>query len=271
MPIPAALPKLIGMPPTSPFQLRKLTSAVRPFKLHYFDSLPSTNDRAAEMRRSGELFAPAIVLTANQTAGRGRGTNRWFSSSACITVTCVMPVEETLEPHQLPLVAGLAVRNAASELTGREDITMKWPNDVLYHGSKLAGLLCERVSGVDLVGIGLNVNLQPGELPDALQYSATSIAKIAGRSFDLTDVLISVSRHLNVMLLTRQSHTFATFLEQYRQHDSLLGQTLTITNGDDAPITGTCEGIDADGRLLVRTSKRLHRIIAGSVTADPGL
>src|SRR4030095_15411074 len=98
---------------------------------------------------------PAMVLTISQTAGRGRAGNRWFSDSGSITVTYALPVEENLLPHQLPLVAGLAVRNACTELTGNRDIQLKWPNDVIHGGRKLAGLLCERISGVDLVGIGL--------------------------------------------------------------------------------------------------------------------
>ncbi len=64
-----------------------------------------------------------------------------------------------LEPHQLPLLAGLAVRNAAAELSGDDGIDLKWPNDLLYGGKKLGGLLCERIHKADLIGLGLNVNL----------------------------------------------------------------------------------------------------------------
>src|SRR5688572_18691849 len=100
------------------FDLKRLRSSVKPFKLHWFPRLRSTNDHAAVLRKRGDLFAPAIVLTGHQTAGRGRGSNAWWSGDGSITATFVFPVEEHLSPHQLPLIAGLAVRDAAAELTG---------------------------------------------------------------------------------------------------------------------------------------------------------
>lgn len=234
-------------------------------KVHYFPQLGSTNDKAAELRRAGDLFAPSLVLTAEQTAGRGRGTNRWFSSANSLTVTFCLPIEEHLQPHQLPLIAGLAVRAAATELTGQTDILLKWPNDVVRDGRKLSGLLCERISGMDMVGIGLNVNIEPSEVPEPLRHGLISLATIAGRPFDRTDTLILLSTHLRRMLLTRHSQPFAAFVEEYRQYDFLLGKSLVISPGTQPPLEGHCEGIDAEGRLLLRCGSQLHRIIAGTV------
>lgn len=243
----------------------RLAEALRPVKLHYYPELRSTNDTAAELRRAGSLFAPAIVLTPRQTAGRGRGANRWFSSEDCLTITYALPVEEPLAPHQLPLVAGLAVRHAAAELTGNADICLKWPNDVLHANRKLAGLLCERLSGVDLIGIGMNVNDAPR--PDNQRYASTSLTAIAGRRLDLHDVIVTLTRHLTRLLMARHSHPFAAFVDEYRQHDGLLGCDVSVSTSAGAqPIRGTCEGIDQDGRLLVREGARVHRVLAGSVT-----
>lgn len=249
----------------SQFDLPRLAAALRPLKLHHFDELPSTNDKAIELRRSGELFAPAIVLATRQTAGRGRGANRWLSGDGSLTVTYVLPVEEHLQPHQLPLVAGIAVRNAAAELTCNVDVSLKWPNDVLLSGRKLAGLLCERVNGVDMVGIGINVNHSPSAAQT--KTSAVSLATMVGRDLDLNHVLLTVTAHLKQRLLARHSQPFAAFLEEYRQYDALLGQDVAVESGaDSGPLHGTCEGVDEDGRLLVRSDRRLHRIIAGSIT-----
>jgi BirA family transcriptional regulator, biotin operon repressor / biotin---[acetyl-CoA-carboxylase] ligase len=253
-----------------PFALDRLTPALRPFRLHYYPKLTSTNDKAIELRRAGELFAPAVVLTAQQTAGRGRGGNRWFSTSGSITVTFIIPVEEHLLPHQLPLLAGLAVRNAATELTGSRDIGLKWPNDVLYSGRKIAGLLCERISGIDIVGIGLNVNIKPAEAPAGLRQGLSSLSTIAGCTFDLTDTLILLTQHLQRMLLSRHSHPFAAFLDEYRQHDALLGKQISVqVPGEGQLLRGTSEGIDSGGRLLVRSGQRLYPIIAGTISIDP--
>src|SRR5581483_6516475 len=139
---------------SSAFNLARLRAGLKPLRLYWFPRLQSTNDHAAELRRRGALFAPAVVLTGHQTAGRGRGKNTWWSSADVLTVTFAFPIEEHLQPQQIPLVAGLAVRDAAAELTGGADIQLKWPNDVWHEGHKLAGLLCERVNKVDLVGVG---------------------------------------------------------------------------------------------------------------------
>src|SRR5204862_3131112 len=97
------------------------------------------------LRRRGKLYAPAIVLTSHQIAGRGRGSNAWWSGSGSLTVTFVLPVHEHSLPHQVPLIAGLAVRDALAKHCGLDEIQLKWPNDLLFAGKKLAGLLCERV------------------------------------------------------------------------------------------------------------------------------
>ena len=78
-----------------------------------------------------------------------------------LTVTFVLPIDERDQRRTSSLLAGLAVRDAAVELTGEPGVQLKWPNDLLHEGRKLGGLLCERVMKVDLVGIGINVNLDP--------------------------------------------------------------------------------------------------------------
>src|SRR3954470_17990529 len=123
-----------GLRPDTPenaFRLDDLRTALRPFRLHWFPELGSTNDHAAALRKAGELFAPAVVLAGRQTAGRGRGGNTWWSGPGCLTVTFVLPVDERLAAHQVPLIAWLAVRNAAAELAGSDAVKLKWPNDLV--------------------------------------------------------------------------------------------------------------------------------------------
>ena len=86
---------------TSGFDLSRLRTQIKPFRLHWFPRLRSTNDHAAALRKRGELFAPAMVLTGCQLAGRGRGSHTWWSGPGCLTVTFVIPIEEHLAPHQV--------------------------------------------------------------------------------------------------------------------------------------------------------------------------
>ena len=250
------------------FHLARLRRDLKPFKLHWFPRLRSTNDHAAALRRRGELYAPAVVLTGRQIAGRGRGSNSWWSSGGSITVTFVFPVEEHLSPHQVPLLAGLAVRDAAAELVGDAEIALKWPNDVLHDGKKLAGLLCERVSKADLIGVGVNVNNNPRKAPAALRGQITSLAAIAGRTIDLNDALIALAGQLHRAMSRRGDRLFVETLNRYDEHHALVGRRVSVVEAGSArTITGRCGGIDSLGRLIVRNGTKSHAIIAGQVKA----
>jgi BirA family biotin operon repressor/biotin-[acetyl-CoA-carboxylase] ligase len=253
------------MKPTS-FDLARLRAGLKPFKLHWFPRLRSTNDHAAELRRRGTLFAPAVVLTGRQIAGRGRGNNAWWSSGGSITVTFVFPVEEHLSPHQVPLLAGLAVRDAAAELSGDAGVALKWPNDVLHDGKKLAGLLCERVRKADLIGVGVNVNNDPRHAPAALRGQITSIAAIAGGRIDITDALIALAAHLHRAMSRRGDRLFVETLNRYDAHHALVGRKVSVVEaGSGRVVSGRCAGLDSSGRLVLRNGKKTHPVIAGQV------
>ncbi len=250
------------------FQLSTLRRDLKPFHLHWFPRLRSTNDHAAALRKREELFAPAVVLTGHQLAGRGRGSNTWWSGPGTLTVTFVFPSDEHLAPYHIPLIAGLAVRAACAELTGNDNIQLKWPNDLLFNGKKLAGLLCERVYKVDLIGIGLNINLSTREIPKQLKERIISLNAIADRDFEMTAALIVLSKHLHRLLSHRDEQSFVSLLREYDSHHALLGKRVTVTGSTEEPrITGKCEGLDDMGRLLLRDRKTLHRVIAGHVEA----
>ncbi len=217
------------------------------------------------MRKRGDLFAPAVVLSGRQTAGRGRGSHVWWSGPGCLTVTFVFPIDEQLHPHHLPLIAGLAVRNAAAELSGDDGVGLKWPNDLLFAGRKLGGLLCERAWKADLVGLGLNVNLNPGEAPKELRGRVVSLNEIKGSRLDLTDTLITIAHHLHGMWKGRPGYPFAAALKDYDAHHALIGRRVTVSNGDERSVSGRCEGLDEMGRLLLREGSMLRRVISGQV------
>jgi BirA family biotin operon repressor/biotin-[acetyl-CoA-carboxylase] ligase len=248
------------------FHLQQLRRDLKPFRLHWFPRLRSTNDHAALLRKRGELFAPAIVLAGHQLAGRGRGSNSWWSGQGSLTVTFVLPVDEHLSPHHVPLIAGVAVRTAAAALAMNDGIQLKWPNDLLYQTRKLAGLLCERVHKADLIGVGINLNVRPGDIPRPLRERVTSLNAILGKPIDPTTALIAIAAQVHRLLANRDDQTFRELLREYDQHHALLGRRVTVTNAPGEPVvTGRCEGLDDTGRLLLRERKTLHRVIAGHV------
>ncbi len=263
---PTLPPGVAGRRGSESFHLERLRKGIKPFRLHWFPRLRSTNDHAAVLRKRGDLFAPAIVLTGCQTAGRGRGTNSWWSQSGVLTVTFVFPINEQLAPYQIPLLAGLAVREATAALLPGAPVKLKWPNDLLIEEKKLAGLLCERVHKADLIGLGMNVNVAREDSPPALRNRMASLSWLAGKSLDMNDVLISIARALHDMLTHQNERLFGSLLRQYDEHHALVGRLVSVTPGGiDPPVTGKCEGLDSMGRLMLREGRTLHRVIAGHV------
>jgi BirA family biotin operon repressor/biotin-[acetyl-CoA-carboxylase] ligase len=245
------------------YRLAELRDAIKPFRLHFFPRLRSTSDHAAVLRQRSALFAPALVLTSQQLAGRGRGSNTWFSAAGSITATFALRISETLAPHHLPLAAGLAVRDALAEMAHDDGIQLKWPNDLLYRGRKLAGLLCERINGIDLVGIGINVNA--ARIPKSLDGRVVFLSQIVAEPVDLTATLAAVARHIHRLLVRNTELPFPVLLREYDRHHALVGKTVTVSNANEPRVTGRCQGLDHTGRLLLRNKAKLHRIIAGHI------
>ncbi len=262
-------------PRPSSFDLARLRAGLHPFRLHYFPTLRSTNDHAGVLRKRGDLFAPAVVLTSAQTAGRGRGTNTWFSTPGSLTVTFVLRAGDALAPHHVPLAAGLAVRTAAAQLAENDSVQLKWPNDLVHAPAgqpafrKLAGLLCERQDNVDMIGIGLNVNAsRQSAIPKPLRDKVTCLQQMTTppRPHDLTDVLIALAAQLHATLVRTAADTpFPALLREYDRHHALVGRRITVHATAEPPVTGRCEGLDDTGRLLVRAGSHLHRVIAGRI------
>ena len=222
------------------------------------------------LRKRGQLYAPAVVLTGHQLAGRGRGNHAWWSGDGSLTVTFAFAVDQHLPAHHIPLMAGVALRDAVAGFVPKATLTLKWPNDLLCDGLKLAGLLCERIEKVDLVGVGLNVNITTDVLPASLRRQVTSVQLLAGMPVDMTDVLATIGRHLYARFKHRDESSFPALLEEYDRHHALLGQRVSVLGGPGEPaVSGICQGLDSTGRLLLRDKRKMHAVVAGHVSWNP--
>jgi BirA family biotin operon repressor/biotin-[acetyl-CoA-carboxylase] ligase len=253
------------------YDLAKLRTEIRPFKLLWSPRLRSTNDRAITLRKRNQLFAPALVLTACQTAGRGRGKNAWFSTPGVITATWAFAADPATPVQFVPLAAGLAVRSAAAQLAGTDKIELKWPNDVVCEGRKLAGLLCERVDDVDLIGVGFNLNIQSWEAPAGLKSRITSILRITEKMTDPTEAILLITRCLQKTLDRRNHHPLGSLLAEYRKYDGLQGKKVVLQLPNNEEARGICRGIDDHGRLKVEENGSIRAITTAHVMeiADP--
>jgi BirA family transcriptional regulator, biotin operon repressor / biotin---[acetyl-CoA-carboxylase] ligase len=261
--------------------LTALKERLRPWRLHHYSTIDSTNLEARRLRGAGGLSAPAIVWATTQTAGRGRGGNQWVSPGGSLTATFVLPAEEGMEPHLVPLYAGLAVRSvveAVLPVGGGDAVTLKWPNDVYIGGRKVSGILCERVGGtgpsggggaVDLIGIGVNVSCVPHDFSQVLVRSVATLAAEGAVSAPEA-VLCALADELKGRLL-RTRAPWPVAAAEFRRHCHLTGKRLRIVVSPEVEaITGVCGGIDDDGFLQVETALGAQRVVSGHVELAGG-
>ncbi len=244
----------------------------------YHDSLPSTNTRAAEAAAEYLTELPRLIYARQQTWGRGRGENRWWSAPGAITCSILLDPAELAFPMErwpsLSLATAMAVGNALAELLPLQtDVRWKWPNDVFVNARKICGILLEvpptRPARL-VLGLGVNVNnsvsaiAQSAEDPQLAQ-SVTSVSEVLGRQISLANVLNAVLGHIEKSLadLARQPWTLP---ERWRSGCFLQGRQVAVEMGA-VTIRGWATGVDADGALLVRTDHDgLQRCLGGVVS-----
>src|SRR5205823_9209981 len=145
------------------FDLSRIANSGLVARIDYHESIGSTSDRAIEIGALDEAELPLLVLAERQTAGRGRGANRWWSADGALTFSLVLEApRERLPPARWPqvaLAAGIAVCEALQGLAPRAEPRVKWPNDVYLAGGKICGILCESIPGWrERPGVGVGVN-----------------------------------------------------------------------------------------------------------------
>jgi BirA family biotin operon repressor/biotin-[acetyl-CoA-carboxylase] ligase len=223
--------------------------------LYFLGSTESTNDDA---RRAAKDGAPhgATWLAESQTAGRGRQGRSWLSprgEGLLFSVLVRLDVAPAKVPR-VPLVAGLAVRDAVARAAPKARVAIKWPNDVEVDGRKVAGILVEAVasrSAPQAVVIGIGLNVHTRVFPPEIADRATSIALVSDgpppdRAAVLVDVLASLDRDVHLI----GGRGLGLVRSRIEAADALRDRHVRSDDGDE----GIACGIDDDGRLLVRRS-----------------
>ena len=235
-----------------------------------FEETESTNDLATRSGRQGAAGG-LVIFAEHQTAGRGRFGRRWASASHCglwfsLLLRPAMPV--ALWPR-LTTWAAVALASAIEESVGIR-ATIKWPNDLQAGGKKIAGILAESGTGAGgqpfaVVGIGVNVNQQPGDFPPELAAKAGSLSTVAGRAIDRPALAAAVLRKLDE-LLPALAADFPGIIAEAARRSALLGRWIQVRAGD-ALVEGRAEELDENGHLLLRIGDgSIRHLTAGEVT-----
>ncbi len=229
----------------------------------YHRRLPTTMDTARDEARSGAAEG-TVVVAGEQTAARGRLKRSWFSPRGNIAFSVVLyPTRQQLPG--LVMVSSLAVVGGIEAVTGLRPV-VKWPNDVLVAGKKVCGILIEssfQGSRLDyaIVGIGINVNLDPTDFPEITPI-ATSLSLELGKGVSRTELLRAVLTEMERLYLAPHAAVF----RQWRDRLVTLGNDVRITSGDTT-LDGVAESVNPDGSLMLRLPDgRLTRVTIGDVS-----
>lgn len=262
-----------GQAPLDPSSVADLIGAGRlGGSFHYRSRIDSTNALARELAESGAAEGEIVVAEA-QTLGRGRLGRRW-DSPPHVNLYLSVILRPRLAPRHAPqitLTAAVALAETVSAILGRRP-EIKWPNDILLGGKKLAGILteaacdAERVNYV-ILGIGLNVNYRSEAMPAELRDRATSLAQIAGRNFPREAVLARLIQDLDRCYGVLEEAGFHALRPSWEGYFGLRGRTVRAEHGGRT-IVGRALGIDAEGGLIVQgADERSYTVVAGDVIA----
>jgi BirA family biotin operon repressor/biotin-[acetyl-CoA-carboxylase] ligase len=241
-------------------------------RIHLYDSVASTNETMRELARAS---APegTVVLADHQTAGRGRAGKVWFSPPGVNLYASILfwPRIAATAAAPFSFMASLALTDAIRELGLSPAI--KWPNDVLLQGRKVAGTLAEASADGDrlayvILGVGVNVNVDREALRHGLgdaAESATSLREALGHPVDRNAFTAAFLCFLDEWLTRHRGEGDGPLLRAWRERDIVRGRRIEVRDGSRV-IVGRALGIDPQGQLEIEDPVgRLNRVVAGDV------
>ena len=241
-------------------------------EMHYQPSVDSTNHVAKALAYHG---APdgTIVVAEEQTGGKGRrersfysprGKGIWFS-------VVLRPKILPKDAPKLTLMVAVAVAEALNRFNLK--LGIKWPNDLLFDGRKIVGILTEMTGEIGriayvVVGVGINVNIARDEFPEELQAVAASLSEMSGEELSRVKILRAVLEEIDKLYREVNENGFGEILKLWRKHNITLGKKVrviaAVEGGEN--FDGTAVDLNGDGALVVETADGLRTVYAGDVS-----
>jgi BirA family biotin operon repressor/biotin-[acetyl-CoA-carboxylase] ligase len=232
-------------------ELKKALSQLPLGDIRYYDTIGSTNNEALAWATQGAEDL-SLVIADEQTAGRGRLDRKWFTpKGTALAFSLILRPAPEERPH-LTRIVGLAALAVTDSLRTRGLISqIKWPNDVLLNGRKVAGILVESVwlgEEVDCLVIGVGINVLQGAVPsaDLLLFPATSLEEGLGPALERTEILRDI---LAGIIALRRHLGSDSFIASWEQALALRGEQVQVEQGDGTLVTGKLLGLEPDGSL----------------------
>lgn len=241
--------------------------------IRVFEQTTSTNDVVEKLARDG-VREGTVVFAESQTRGRGRLGRKWLSPARRGLWFSILlrPNLRPQETTQLTVASAVALRRAIVSETGLNP-EIKWPNDVLVAGKKIAGILTEMSAELDkvryaILGIGIDVNLTAAEFPPELKKLATSLRIETGAPVSRPALATAILRELDSVYSDVCAGKFSDIADEWEEHCATIGNNVAVQIGD-RKIRGRAESLDDGGALLLRTEYgQLEPIFGGDVTVE---
>ena len=238
--------------------------------LHCFQSIGSTSDQAKALAEDGAGHGEVVVAEA-QTGGRGRRGRSWVTApgrNVAFSVVLRPSGLPTARAPELTLVASLAICDALRR--AGVDAGIKWPNDVLVGGRKIAGILTELAAEPDqvhwvVVGVGVNVNTRAEDFPPELRGLATSVLLERGQPAPRALFLVACLTLLEEWYDRHAEEGFEPIRAAWKERSVTLGREVLVQL-DGRELVGRAEDLDATGALLVRSAAGVERVTSGDVS-----
>lgn len=239
-------------------------------KVRCFDETDSTNLQACRLGDEGETDG-LVVIADHQRFGKGRMGRQWESPAGVNLYASILlrPPILPFEAPKLTFLSAVAVCRAITNCTGLQP-TVKWPNDILLDGAKVAGLLNEMSSETDQVhyvvlGIGVNLNMRADQFPADLRYPATSLAIITGQPVSRLDFTRALLQEIDALYQVYLEQGSEPIMSAWTDLCDLTGKQVLV-DCNEVQIEGTMTGLAEDGALLVQTKTgKIESIYAGDV------
>ncbi len=230
-------------------------------QLKQFDVLQSTNVTAVAFAKDG---APegTVIVAERQNGGRGRRNRVWNSPLGGLWFTVI------LRPHidpqyvaQVTLLAGVAVAQALRQIYQTDEITIKWPNDLLLRGKKVCGILSEMQldenGAIDyaIVGIGINVALNPEDFPEDLKGIAASLNASFNKNYTCGYVLDNILREFDFLYQQWLIKGANIIIDLWKKLNCTLGKQVLVKDNDKVIFSGEVISIDETGAIVVRSKE----------------
>lgn len=258
---------VFGKKVASDLELHRLLTESFLAAVELHEEITSTNDRARALAASA-IDLPCLIAAERQTAGRGRGANRWWTGAGSLAFSLLLDASASgiRREHSglVSLAVAASIVKTVQRHLSRHAVGLHWPNDVFVSHRKLAGILVESLPGGRMVvGIGLNTNNPLSTAPTEVRQRAVSLCDLTGQPFNRTQLLIDLLDQLRDELTVLANDPDEIGL----QADALClqrGDWLTIDTGQET-VEGRCFGIQADGALLLETATGPRKFYAGAL------